>query len=260
MCPIVLHHGLFGFGNVRVGPIHIPYFAGGIERALSGRGHRLLITRVHPTAGVADRARQLKESILRNCAASRCEDRQMVVIAHSMGGLDARYMISRLGMHDRVRALLTISTPHRGSSAADWVMHHVGQRLGAARLVTALGLNWRAVFDLTRRQCGLFNDQVPDMPGVRYFSISAALPARQMPKMLIPWHNIIAPLEGENDGLVSVTSSAWGTHLGVWPVDHFHTINKSFPKSMQKDGNISPGYVAALEAMERAGIDLSGRP
>ena len=37
-----------------------------------------------------------------------------------MGGLDARYLISRLGMADRVLSLTTLGTPHRGTSFADW--------------------------------------------------------------------------------------------------------------------------------------------
>ena len=51
------------------------------------------------------------------------EKDRVVIIAHSMGGLDARYMISRLGMDDRVTALVTITTPHRGSPYADWCLH-----------------------------------------------------------------------------------------------------------------------------------------
>ena len=34
------------------------------------------------------------------------------IIAHSMGGLDARYMVSRLGMDDRVEALIAIAHPN----------------------------------------------------------------------------------------------------------------------------------------------------
>ena len=37
------------------------------------------------------------------------------IIAHSKGGLDARYLISGLHMEDKVASLTTISTPHRGS-------------------------------------------------------------------------------------------------------------------------------------------------
>jgi triacylglycerol lipase len=251
MCPVVLHHGIFGFGNFNVGPVYVPFFRGGIERALAERGHPLIVTRVHPTAGVAERARQLKESILRQVADRRLDDQPVIIIAHSMGGLDARYMIARLGMEKHVRALLTLSTPHRGSSFADWVMLHLGQRLRAAQLVAALRLNWRAVFDLTRRECQRFNEETPDSPSVRYFSISASQPARLMPKFLLLSHRIIAAAEGDNDGLVSVASSTWGTHLGIWPADHFHLINRRFTRvALRREANITPRYLAALDAMD----------
>ena len=41
------------------------------------------------------------------------------IIAHSKGGLDARYMISCLGMGAQVASLTTVSTPHRGSQVID---------------------------------------------------------------------------------------------------------------------------------------------
>ena len=50
------------------------------------------------------------------------------VIGHSMGGLDARYMVSRLGMAERVKSLTTVATPHRGSAFADWGVRHFGRR------------------------------------------------------------------------------------------------------------------------------------
>ena len=46
--------------------------------------------------------------------------RKLNLIAQSMGGLDARFAISRLGMADRIATLVTVSTPHRGSAIADW--------------------------------------------------------------------------------------------------------------------------------------------
>ncbi len=39
----------------------------------------------------------------------------MNIVAHSKGGLDARYMISHLDMGGAVASLTTIATPHRGS-------------------------------------------------------------------------------------------------------------------------------------------------
>jgi triacylglycerol lipase len=42
-------------------------------------------------------------------------------MAHSMGGLDCRYLISRIKPDDYTPlSLTTISTPHRGSPFMDW--------------------------------------------------------------------------------------------------------------------------------------------
>ena len=213
MVPIVLHHGFMGFPNLKAGPYTFKYFRR-IDRALLDRGHPVIVTRVHPTAGVATRARQLKEIILRQLEILGRRDQKVVIVGHSMGGLDARYMISRLGMEDRVSALLTVTAPHRGTSFADWCMRYLGQKLGVLRLMTALGLDVQGVNDLTTESCRRFNEVIFDSPAVRYFSVSAARPWTRVPPFALHAFKVIQEAEGDNDGLVSVRSSTWGQHSG----------------------------------------------
>lgn len=254
MTPIVLHHGLFGFGNVRVGPVAMRYFSGGIERAIREAGHPLIIARTHPTGGIALRARQLKEAILTQLAAMGRSGAPVAIVAHSMGGLDARYMIARLGMAGRVATLLTVCTPHRGSAYADWFVQNVGVRLGGGRLASALGLDVRAAVDLTTSSMSEFNRTVPDAPGVRYFSVSAACPAGQHAPLFAHSHPIVYRAEGENDGVVSLVSARWGEHLCTWPVDHLHAINKRLtPAALRPEGEMTPRYAALLENLRRRG-------
>ena len=98
----------------------------------------------------------------------------MLIIAHSMGGLDARYMISKLNMANRVAALLTVSTPHRGSPYADWCLRNLGKRMGGLKLIKLLKLDLKAISDLTTESCREFNEKILDAPGVRYFSIGGS--------------------------------------------------------------------------------------
>ncbi|WP_204452379.1 esterase/lipase family protein [Actinokineospora baliensis] len=49
---------------------------------------------------------------------SGARDAKVIVLAHSMGGLIARYWATVLGGHEHCRALVTLGTPHRGSLAA----------------------------------------------------------------------------------------------------------------------------------------------
>src|SRR5437763_959212 len=112
--PIVLAHGLMGFDAVRVGGFRVRGYYPGIEESFRAAGNRVFGARVHPTAGIAQRAAELRELI------DHASPQEPVhLLAHSMGGLDARYMISRLDMADRVLSLTTIGTPHRGSPIAD---------------------------------------------------------------------------------------------------------------------------------------------
>src|SRR5712691_2851316 len=96
--PIVLVHGLFGFDRVCVPVVGwtVANYFPSIPELLRAAGNRVLIPTLSPTGGVADRAGQLKEFIERESPSEPVH-----LLAHSMGGLDARYMISCLGMGNR---------------------------------------------------------------------------------------------------------------------------------------------------------------
>src|SRR3954469_18139555 len=97
MAVVVFHHGLLVPGRLTVVGRTVGAFVG-IDRVFADRGHTAVVTQVHPTASIARRAGQLKYSILEwlKClqhhpdASRDCDDGRVVIIAHSMGGLDAR--------------------------------------------------------------------------------------------------------------------------------------------------------------------------
>jgi triacylglycerol lipase len=261
---IVLHHGLFGYDSVGVGKFRWAYFQG-IDKAIRKLGHPLVVTKVHPTGGITRRAAELKAAIETGLSALNGSSprydpaAKMIIVAHSMGGLDARYMIHQLGMADRVAALLTVTTPHRGSPYADWCVRHLGKRLGGFELMEMLGLDVHAIEDLTTESCAKFNEKITDVPGVAYYSVSAA---REWPKVapfVLHSHKVIQEAEGDNDGLVSVKSAKWGTHLCTWRADHFHTINKRYVLELRnRTGNIAPYYVKAVQDVAAALAGANG--
>jgi triacylglycerol lipase len=230
MSPIILHHGLFGSGNFR-----------GIAAAISELGHPVFISTVHPTAGIEKRARQLQEWMLG--LAPQFSGLRAIVIAHSMGGLDVRFMLAHLGMAKHIEALVTIGTPHRGSPYGDWCAEHLGRRLRGFEIVRRLGLDVEGILDVTRERCIRFNEQTPDVPDVRYFSVSAASPWRDLPAFGIPSWYVVHRAEGDNDGLVSVSSAKWATHLGTWDADHWRAINQKYGRAALTAWDISPKYV-----------------
>jgi triacylglycerol lipase len=179
------------------------------------RGCQALFPEVAPTGSVRERAEQLKRQIL------TWTDGPVNLVAHSMGGLDARYLITHLGMAPRVASLTTIATPHQGTYLADWFCTIFGRRLPLFKLFEALGVTTEGYRSCRRADCREFNARTPNMPGVRYFSYAAALPhAPSGPVLRMTWR-ILRRVEGPNDGMVSVASARWGEFLGVIPTDHF---------------------------------------
>jgi triacylglycerol lipase len=216
--PIVLVHGLFGFDKIRLGGWTLASYFPGIPELLAAAGNRVLVPRLSPTAGVADRAAQLKAYLDREVPREPVH-----LIAHSMGGLDSRYLISRLGMANRVLSLTTLGTPHRGCSFADWGIRRLARLLKP--VFARLGVPTQAFYDLTRARCKEFNEQVPDAPGVRYFSVAGRHAARILSPEWLLSHAVVLKEEGENDGIVSVASAAYGESQDVWEGDHLSLVN-----------------------------------
>jgi triacylglycerol lipase len=217
--PIVLVHGLLGFDELRLGRWVLASYFRGIPEALTAGGNRVLVARLSPTAGTAERAAQLRDLLDRHLPNDAVH-----LFAHSLGGLDARYLISRLGLARRVLTLTTLGTPHRGTAFADWGLRRLERVLRP--LLHRLGIPYGAFYDLTVERCRRFNEQTPDAVGVRYFWVAG----RFRPRWLaIEWKlpaRIVEQAEGPNDGVVSMASATWGEACGVWDdSDHLNLVN-----------------------------------
>lgn len=216
--PIVLVHGLFGFERLRLAGFTMASYFPGIVSKLEQAGNRVLVPSLSPTGGVADRALQLKTFLEANS-----HGEPVHLVAHSMGGLDARYMISCLGMADKVLSLTTLGTPHRGTAFVDWGIQRL-ERL-VKPLLELFGMPTQGFYDLTTSRCKAFNEKVPDAPGVRYFSVAGLHNSSYFtPEWFLP-HGIVHQAEGENDGVVSIASAKWGEEQDVWEGDHFSLVN-----------------------------------
>ncbi|HVU00698.1 MAG TPA: alpha/beta fold hydrolase [Polyangiaceae bacterium] len=203
--PIVLAHGYLGFGGLTRRAFTGRYFRG-VREFLESLGCRVFLLSVSPTAGVKIRGEELARQV-RALGLSRVN-----VVAHSMGGLDARWAISNLGLHSRVSSLVTVGTPHRGTPIAD-LLGHIG--LGAGD-----GLR-----DLTPESTSAFNENVLDAPDVFYGSFVGA--SRRVQRFLEPGHSYLNRLSGANDGIVPASSQRWGKVLGKVDADHLAQVGWS---------------------------------
>ena len=228
MLPIVLHHGILGSDRYQLGPLGVNYFGKRVEGMLTGRGHPLIRSKVSKTGSVALRSRQLKQSILRQLDAMNRPKERVILIAHSMGGLDARHMIVHRGMARHVAALVTLCTPHRGSSYAEFALETI-HKYDAYRFMRRIRIGLSGCKDLTRPAVAAFNEATPNHPDVKYFSVSAQTPWRFMSPFLMHGHRVVSRIEGPNDGMVAVESAKWGQHLGTWDGDHLHVVDRRLP-------------------------------
>jgi triacylglycerol lipase len=248
--PVVLVPGLLGYDRLRLfGWTVLSYFAG-LPEALMAAGNRVLVARPSPTAGIAHRAAQLKGLL-----ACEAAGEPVHIFAHSMGGLDSRYLISRLGMADRVLTLTTIATPHRGSSFADWGIHRLERVVKP--LLALFDLPDEAFYDVTTAACRRFNDDVPDAPGVRYFSVAGRHDGHwRSPEWLFS-HRVVLEAEGPNDGLVSLESASYGECTEVWEGDHLSLIRYGPNALAQACGrwrDYTPGYAALVRRLADEGF------
>ncbi|MBV9123384.1 MAG: hypothetical protein JO112_08510 [Planctomycetes bacterium] len=213
--PLVFCHGMLAFTMLYMQlPEDLNCFSP-LKDFFRQRGFRVLFPQVPPTSGVVERAARLRDQIL------AWTEEPVNLIAHSMGGLDARYLITHLGMAGRVRSLTTICTPHRGTFLADWFLANFRQRVPLLLALEAFGVNVDGFRDCRPAVCRTFNAHTPDRPEVRYFSYGGEVSsARVSPMLRRPWH-LLTVAEGPNDGMVSVASARWGEYLGTIHADHF---------------------------------------
>jgi triacylglycerol lipase len=219
--PIVLAHGYLGFASLGLGVARRDYFVG-VRNRLEALGYTVHLPRLSPAASISVRAAQLA----RHVQALKAE--RVNIIAHSMGGLDARYAITHLGLHARVASLTTIGTPHRGTPIADTSAMFIGQWTNFRRALDRAGANVDGLYDLTTLRMQEFNRLVTDAAGVVYSSVVGAItPGTGINPILLPAYSFLKRTAGPNDGIVPVESQKWGDVVGEIEADHWEQIGWS---------------------------------
>ncbi len=209
------------------------------------RSHGILAfaPNVVPYASIEDRAKDWTRHVRQIMDMTKSD--RVNIIAHSMGGLDLRFAVSRLGLDQAVASLTTIATPHRGSSLAELglatptnlrdMLSEVFNWLGTNLYPSMTSDIKAALEDLTRNHVvNTFNPAVPDIKGVEYFSWSAGVgkgTKESINSMLIPLNRYIFEKEGINDGFVSSDSAVWGNHLGQIGLSHTEQIHMNLTRA-----------------------------
>ena len=263
---IVLVHGILGFD--RIGPVN--YFNGIADHLRRRFGANVYPALLDATAGTGVRSGMLRQCVQNALLRGDLNPAEPLhLIAHSMGGLDARRMISSNhliqagGSQVAVQTLATIGTPHRGSPVADAVALKLVPKLPVLGVVieaatAALGnvlehfrISLQGLEDLTTGAARNFNLQFPDNPHVKYLSYAGGGRAGLLPTsgFFLPYHEFIRICDGEvSDGVVGVSSAKWtGFDSNLWPADHADEIGHDLDQPLQPlDGATRDRYDAIV--------------
>ena len=228
--PVVLMHGMGVLAHtLKPGSVFTT-----TVRALRRRGLPAYAPTVPAYSPVAVRARVWQHHcyrLLEHTGADRLN-----LIAFSSAGLDARYLVETLQGGAFVASLVTVATPHRGSSIASLVLRLPFRPL-IFRLIEAMA---RAFYpaappdvlatlrELTPQvRARPAAELAVDLDRVPCYSLSAEAgrgsAAPVSPLMWVP-NRWLYRQEGLNDGFVGAASAVWATHLGPVLADHAQLV------------------------------------
>ncbi len=212
--PLLLVHGVF-FRDFR----YINYW-GRIPGELKKNGAVIYYGNHQSAAPVSGSGEELTARIRQIVEETGCG--KVNIIAHSKGGLDSRYAISKLGADSMVASLTTVNTPHRGCEFADYLLEKIPKKqqdMVASAYNAALKKLGdtnpdflAAVYDLTADACRRRNETVEDMPGVFYQSTGSELAVASGGRFPLNFTcRLVHYFDGKNDGLVGEKSFPWGS-------------------------------------------------
>ncbi|HUT78722.1 MAG TPA: triacylglycerol lipase [Polyangia bacterium] len=257
--PILMLHGV-GFRDYR----YLNYW-GRIPNLLMRNGATVHYGHQQAWGTIEANAAEIRETVQRIVGETGSE--KVNIIAHSKGGLDARYLISGLAMGDRVASLTTISTPHRGSELvivlrrlSDEKYRRICGFIDARfrRLGDANPDAYTASRQLLPEYLEGFNERYPDDPGVYYQSYAARMKKPTSDGLLAIPNAIMKLVSSDNDGLVTIESAAWGdfkgtfessTHRGISHGDLIDLMRQDY-----EGFDIAEEYVKIVSGLKQRGL------
>lgn len=242
--PILLIHGM-GFRDNKI----INYW-GRIPSSLEKIGCKIFYGNQDSNADIETNGEVIRariQSIIEETGADKVN-----IIAHSKGGLDARYAISRLGISDKVASLTTISTPHNGSKTVDLLLRLPDVMVKVAGKLTDIVFklcgdkkpnSYKVFHALTTQKARDFNENTPNIETVYYQSYAFVMKNSFSDLFMFFTHLVVKMIEGENDGLLSPEAVKWGNFRGIYKsnsrrgISHCDEVDMRRRKFTKKVGN-----------------------
>jgi hypothetical protein len=162
------------------------------------------------------------------------------IIAHSEGGIDARFAVKTLGLKN-ISSIVTIGTPHNGTTLADWVIHHRDARsplYWLVRIFADYDLNQLPfVGEMTASFMDRQKDKFEAVPEVKYAAAQGVCLthchwALRLLDAVSGTHLIGEP--GTGDGIIPASSQKFGQDLGSYDLDHISEVNVDPAKASER--------------------------
>lgn len=240
--PVVLVHGWTGFQSI--GPLTYFY---NVTNDLESLGYPVEVALLDPYNSSTVRSGQLAEQVSEFLVGQRA--RKVDLLGHSQGGIDSRAVVASHGFGDRVSALVTVASPHRGTYVTDLALGLApgGVEAALSGLLNLLGAVTAqqksdaaaSFYSLSESYMqGEFNPMNPDDPRVQYISYTGRTcdavgflnplnDCHDLVDPLIGWSYAILQLaRGANDGLVTIDSAMWGDYRGEMGADHIDEVGQ----------------------------------
>lgn len=267
--PLLLVHGM-GFRDRKN-----RCYWGRTAKLLERHGARVFFGGQDSNGSVEDNAKCVKRSLL--AALEKTGAEKVNILAHSKGGLEARYLITRLGCADKVASLTTLATPHNGSVTVDRLMGLVPQgviRAGCKPIDLWFGLlgdknpdTYAAICAFRTADAERFNKETPDMPGIFYQSYGFIMKSAFSDGLMWFSNMVVGCFEGANDGLLPPRAVKWtnyrGTYTGIGSRGISHFDETDFRRRRLSDksrgkrneiGDIPEFYLEIVKRLKKRGL------
>jgi len=254
--PVVLVHGIAAPGRRSAAN-----FWGRIPSVLERKGVQVFIGDNIPWGYYESNALLLKKLIEKILLETGKE--KVNIIAHSKGGLDARYLIWKHAFGGKVASLTTICTPHNGSEIADLIHKQtLNPTKASSKALELYGKLSRDIspgiynvnYQLTTMNMKDFNREVAMDNSVYYQSLYTTMKNAFDDPLFYHTYQYIKKIIGANDGLVSVYSTLWGSNHRKLAGGISHTEIQDLKKKRISGRNIPDIYISILNDLGERGF------
>ncbi len=256
---ILLIHGATVSGSVlKVGPFFLGEYFQGVPEHLKSLGVNVELMELPSNSSIEERA-----VVVKNFLETHLAKQKVNIIAHSLGGLDARYLVSIL-QSKQVASITSIGTPHHGTPLADWAFAQMKEKKFWFQFFRFLGYDMsqrRFLPELTTNFVEkIFNPKVKDRADIKYFSVVGTGDPWKGTMSALLWYTYIMlkrethPMSLEAcDGLVPASSQHWGAVLAELPLDHLAQMNHYTFRLPHQEESFAM-YTKIVQTLEQQGL------